>query len=79
MTDKELKRSDLIERINQILGLEGNTVLEWSTLCRKTEFDSFATALCFGLNWQDKNMETMPIANLKMALFNMVAFPKEEI
>lgn len=73
------KRSDLIERINQILGLEENTTLEWTTLCQKTEFDSFYTALAFGLNWQDKSMETMPMANLKMALFNMVAFPKKVV
>lgn len=78
MTDtQELNRQDIIDRINQLLGVKDNNILEWATLCQKTEFDSFATALSFGLNWQDKDMTTMPMANLKMAMFNMLAFPKK--
>lgn len=78
MSEQGLNRQDLIDRINQLLGKKENDTLEWRDLCARTEFDSFATALCFGLNWKDSNMQTMPMAHLRMALFNLIAFPKKE-
>lgn len=77
MMEEQLNRQEIIDRINQLLGVEDNNKLEWATLCQNTDFDSFATAFAFGLNWQDSNMQTMPLSHLKMAMFNLLAFPKK--
>lgn len=73
----ELKREDLIAQLTELCGLENNK-LSWAKLCKMTNFDSFTTAFCFGIKWQDENLETMPIEHLRMAVFNIKTFPKEQ-
>lgn len=68
-------RDQIITELKKHAGLE-NDELSWASLCKHTYFDSFVTAMAHGLNWNDSNMATMPIGSLKMALFNMVNFPK---
>jgi hypothetical protein len=77
MSEQEkMNRADLIAELKTMLRLEDDN-LPWATLCKHTKFDSFATALAFGFNWQNPDMQTMPEANLRMAIFNIRLFPKE--
>ena len=73
--EEKITREEMIEDVRNICGLQEDN-LSWSALCEKTDFDSFATALAFGLSWKDSNMGTMPIAHLRMAVFNLKHFPK---
>lgn len=73
-------RLNKIRQIRKIAGV--TTKLSWVRLCQLTDFDSFATALCFGLNWKEKcpddRLVTMPDSYINMILFNLKGFPKEQ-
>ena len=49
--------------------------LRWVDLCKVTRFDSFITALAWGLNWVAK-ISDIKTARLKSILFNIKEFPK---
>ena len=72
-----------MERQQIILELENQGVifdnkLTWQNLCSHTKFDSFMTAFAFGVNWDyDGNLDNLPTSHLKMALFNVTNFPKD--
>lgn len=69
-----------IKEIRKIAGVK--TKLSWAKLCSLTEFDSFNTALAFGLNWNkecpDDRLLSMPDAYINMILFNLKFYPKVE-
>jgi len=58
------------------------TKLSWAKLCSLTEFDSFATAFAFGLQWNENcpndRLITMNEKFINMILFNVINFPKQQ-
>jgi len=71
-----------INKIRQIRKMAGvQKYLSWSKLCELTDFDSFATALCFWMKWKEScpndRLVTMPDNYINMILFNLKAFPKQ--
>jgi len=71
-----MKRKELINKLKEFT--EGSSRLPWAKLCALTDFDSFSTAFAFGYGWQNDDMWGMPIANLRMALFNIHNHPKDK-
>jgi hypothetical protein len=70
-----LSREDLIERLEKLMPIENNKIT-WYDLCYFTNFDSFVTALAFGMNWEE-DINKAEMGQLRMALFNMINYPAE--
>ena len=69
-----MERVRLIEEINKVIIRENLEEITWGQLCKYTDFDSFITALSYGMNW-GKEVAKMEDARLKMILFNITEFP----
>lgn len=69
---------DKIKAIRKLAGVK--TSLSWMELCALTDFDSFTTALAFGLSWNERcpndRLVTMDEKYINMILFNIANFPK---
>lgn len=74
---KNITREELIIDLTN-KGVVIDSELTWANLCKFTKFDSFVTALAFGLNWQITDVNDIPIGHLRMAHFNVLAFPKDK-
>lgn len=51
-----------------------NNICEWKYLCFFTQFDTCATALAYGLNWE-KDLSKATLGQIKMAIFNINNYP----
>lgn len=69
-----MKREEVINEINKIIKRENIELLSWGDVCKYTDFDSIATALAYGLNWEEDILKITDGA-LKMVLFNITNFP----
>ena len=69
-----MERVTLLKEINKIIIRENLELITWSELCKYTDFDSFVTALSYGLNWEQE-VSKMEDSRLKLILFNITEFP----
>ena len=74
MKMKEMTRNMLIKEIKKIMPINNNKIT-WTDLCANTKFDSWVTALAYGLHWND-DLLTCKLTQLKMALYNLQNYPK---
>lgn len=83
-TYADMSREQLIDDLKSFgLKLDDNE-LSWVELCKFTEFDSFMTALAFGLHWNEgdegaNKLDVIDMAKLRMAHYNITNFPKKGI
>ena len=73
---ENITKKQLIEIIREYMPIENNT-LDWGDLCFFTKFDNFVTAFSLGIQWES-NISNIPIARLKIVLFNLINFPTDD-
>ena len=70
---EDLSKEKLVSELKKYMPIENNKI-KWADLCFFTKFDSFATALSFGITWEE-DLDKIKLSHLRMALFNIVHFP----
>ncbi len=75
-----MTKREKIKRIRSLANVK--THLSWSELCSLTDFDSLATAFCFGIKWKENcpndRLVCMPESYINMILYNLENYPKEQ-